>query len=166
MAERWRQPFASNEAVRRRMSAQRREGTDPEMALRRELHALGLRYRLHAAPVPSLRRKADVVFSRARLAVFVDGCFWHGCPEHGRRRHGVNGWYWPDKIARNQARDLDTTARLEMEGWRVMRVWEHELSSPACARSVALEIRALWQRAIGGRYAGGGGAMTEGRWQG
>jgi DNA mismatch endonuclease (patch repair protein) len=132
------------------MSAQRREGTGPEVALRHELHALGLRYRLHVAPVPSLRRKVDVVFSRARLAVFVDGCFWHGCPEHGRRHHGVNGWYWPDKIARNRTRDLDTTARLEAEGWRVVRVWEHDLSSPAGTRAVALEIRALWQRATGG----------------
>ncbi len=128
MPERWRQPFASTEAVSKRMSAQRREGTAPEVALRRELHALGLRYRVNRAPLPSLRRKADIVFGPARVAVFVDGCFWHGCPEHGQRRHEVNGWYWPDKIARNRRRDQDTDRALAAAGWQALRVWEHEVS--------------------------------------
>jgi DNA mismatch endonuclease (patch repair protein) len=126
--ERWRQPFASSEAVRRRMSAQRREGTGPEMALRRALHARGLRYRLHLAPVPTLRRRADIVFGPARVAVFVDGCFWHGCPEHGKRQHDVNGWYWPAKIARNRERDRDTDNVLGEHGWAVVRLWEHQLA--------------------------------------
>ena len=111
------------------MSEQRREGTGPEIALRRALHSLGLRYRLHRAPVIGLRRKADIVFGPARVAVFVDGCFWHGCPEHGRRRHDVNGWYWPGKIARNQRRDEDTDQALSSAGWAVVRVWEHEVIS-------------------------------------
>lgn len=108
------------------MSAQRSKDTAPEIAVRRALHALGLRYRVHTQPVASLRRKADVVFPRAKVAVFIDGCFWHGCPVHGRRRHEVNKWYWPEKIARNQRRDADTDARLADEGWAVVRVWEHE----------------------------------------
>jgi len=127
MPERWREPFASNEAVRTRMSTQRREGTGPEVVLRQALHGIGLRYRLHRAPLPGLRRKADIVFGPARLAVFVDGCFWHGCPDHGRRRHEVNNWYWPGKISRNRERDRETDRALEDAGWRVIRIWEHDM---------------------------------------
>jgi DNA mismatch endonuclease (patch repair protein) len=116
------------------MSAQRREDTSPELAVRRELHRQGLRYRLHVAPLAGLRRKADIVFARARVAVFVDGCFWHGCPDHGRRHHEVNEWYWPEKIARNQRRDADTNERLREAGWTVVRVWEHELPDEAAQR--------------------------------
>jgi DNA mismatch endonuclease, patch repair protein len=149
MPERWRQPFASSEAVRRRMSVQRREGTAPEIALRRALHASGLRYRLHRAPVPSLRRKADIVFGPARLAVFVDGCFWHGCPDHGRRRHDVNGWYWPAKIAGNRRRDDDTDRILAAAGWRVVRIWEHELTCPGLDGAVARVREALTSVPVG-----------------
>jgi DNA mismatch endonuclease, patch repair protein len=116
------------------MSAQRRQDTGPELAVRRALHASGLRYRVHVAPLAGLRRQADVVFTRARVAVFVDGCFWHGCPEHGRRQHRVNGWYWPEKIERNRRRDADTDARLAAAGWTVVRVWEHERPEAAAAR--------------------------------
>jgi DNA mismatch endonuclease (patch repair protein) len=122
------------------MSRQRREGTAPELALRSALHSLGLRYRLHRAPLPGLRRKADVVFGPARVAVFIDGCFWHGCPEHGRRRHEVNNWYWPAKIARNQHRDMDTDRALADAGWMSLRVWEHEVGDAAAALRVAREV--------------------------
>lgn len=108
------------------MSTQRSTDTGPELAVRRALHAMGMRYRVHAQPLPRLRRKADIVFPRARVAVFIDGCFRHGCPEHGRRRHNVNSWYWPEKIARNQRRDADTDARLVEAGWTVVRAWEHD----------------------------------------
>jgi DNA mismatch endonuclease, patch repair protein len=141
MAETWRQPFASSEAIRERMRRQRREGTAPEVALRQVLHALGLRYRLHQAPLPGLRRKADIVFGPARVAVFVDGCFWHGCPEHGRRRHEVNNWYWPAKIDRNRRRDVDTDRALTGAGWVVVRVWEHEVTGTG-APLAAERIRA------------------------
>jgi DNA mismatch endonuclease (patch repair protein) len=123
------------------MSNQRSEDTAPELALRGRLHRMGLRYRTHVAPLPRLRRKADIVFRPARVAVFVDGCFWHGCPEHGRRRHDVNGWYWPEKIARNQRRDADTDRQLGDAGWLVVRVWEHEDVSVVAAR-VADAVRA------------------------
>jgi DNA mismatch endonuclease (patch repair protein) len=124
------------------MSVQRREGTGPEIALRSALHALGLRYRLHRAPLPSLRRKADIVFSRQRVAVFVDGCFWHGCPDHGRRRHDVNGWYWPDKIDRNRRRDEDTDLVMASSGWLALRFWEHELTGDG-ALIVARRVKAI-----------------------
>jgi DNA mismatch endonuclease (patch repair protein) len=127
------------------MSIQRREGTAPEMALRRALHALGLRYRLHLAPVPTLRRKADIIFTRERVAVFVDGCFWHGCLEHGRRRHDVNGWYWPDKIARNRHRDEDTDRLLSGSGWLSLRFWEHELTGDGVA-GAAREVKDVLEK--------------------
>lgn len=125
------------------MSTQRREGTAPELALRRALHSLGLRYRLHRCPLPALRRKADIVFGPARVAVFVDGCFWHGCPDHGRRRHEVNNWYWPDKIARNRRRDTETDRALVTSGWAPLRVWEHELQTAEAALGVAARVQAI-----------------------
>jgi DNA mismatch endonuclease, patch repair protein len=123
------------------MSLQRREGTEPEIALRKALFALGLRYRLHRRPLPALRRKADIVFGPARTAIFVDGCFWHGCPEHGGRRHEVNGWYWPAKIDRNRRRDRDTDQVLMTAGWQVIRIWEHELVGEG-AVTAAQRVRA------------------------
>lgn len=134
VVERWRSPFASSEAVQRRMSVQRSKDTLPELAVRRALHAMGLRYRVHLRPLTELRRQADIVFTRARIAVFIDGCFWHGCPEHGRRHHDVNGWYWPEKIDRNKRRDADTDKKLCDAGWSVMRVWEHEDAYKAAQR--------------------------------
>jgi DNA mismatch endonuclease, patch repair protein len=122
------------------MQAIRSTDTRPERRLRSALHARGLRYRVHRRPIAGLNRKADVVFTRAKVAVFSDGCFWHGCEEHGRRRHEVNGWYWPDKIARNVARDRDTDQRLTDAGWVVVRVWEHDDPEQA-ADSVAAIVR-------------------------
>lgn len=85
----------------------------------------GLRHRVHVQPLADLRRKADIVFRDARVAVFVDGCFWHGCPAHGRTPN-VNQWYWSPKLKRNIERDRDTDRRLTEAGWAVFRVWEHE----------------------------------------
>lgn len=120
------------------MQANRSRDTAPELAVRRFLHRAGLRYRVAIAPEPTLRRKADVVFTRARVAVFIDGCFWHGCPEHGRKQFRFNAEYWAAKIASNVARDADTGARLEALGWKVLRYWEHE-----DADLVACEIEAV-----------------------
>jgi DNA mismatch endonuclease (patch repair protein) len=149
MAERWRAPFASSEAMQRRMSAQRSKDTGPELAVRKALHGMGMRYRVHAQPLPGLRRKADIVFTRARVAVFVDGCFWHGCPQHGRRRHEVNEWYWPEKIARNRRRDADTDDRLAREGWLSIRVWEHD--DPVAVAQMIQDQVARRATAIDGR---------------
>lgn len=131
MPERWRTPFASSPTIHKRMSALARRDTAPEMDLRRALHRLGLRYYVHRRPLPQLSREADIVFPRAKVAVFVDGCFWHGCPQHSRRVHQTNGWYWPEKINRNKARDLDTNTTLAAAGWTVIRVWEHEDAAQA-----------------------------------
>lgn len=122
------------------MSRLSRRDTAPELALRREMHHRGLRYRLQV-PVPTApRRTIDIAFTRARVAVFVDGCFWHGCPEHGVRPETNKDW-WRWKIERNQARDRDTTERLQALGWAVIRVWEHVAPDQA-ALVVAAEVRA------------------------
>lgn len=111
------------------MQANRSRDTAPEIAVRRILHADGYRYRVHFQPEPTLRRKADIVFTRQRIAIFIDGCFWHGCPEHGRRDFNHNVDYWPSKIAGNRARDVETTEVLKKAGWQVLRFWEHESPS-------------------------------------
>lgn len=104
-----------------------------ELKLRRVLHRLGLRYRVDYPPLPNLRRRADIVFTRAKVAVFVDGCFWHSCPEHGTKpKH--NAEWWEQKLARTVERDRDTDAVLAVHGWRVVRVWEHEDPEHAAAR--------------------------------
>lgn len=121
-----RESWASTPGVRSRMRLQRSRDTRPELAIRRHLHRIGLRYRVHTAPLAGLRRRADIVFGPARVAVFVDGCFWHGCPAHGNHRVAANTWYWPDKIAGNRDRDADTDRRLREAGWEVVRVWEHD----------------------------------------
>lgn len=115
-----------------RMSRQARRDTAPELALRRLLHAAGLRYRVDA-PLPGMpRRRADVLFTRAKVAVFVDGCFWHGCPQHATHPAN-NGAWWAAKLARNIERDRETDAHLEGLGWTVLRFWEHEDVAQACA---------------------------------
>ena len=95
------------------------------MAVRRLVHATGLRYRVDAKPLTWLNRRADLVFIGAQVAVFVDGCRWHGCPEHATRSK-TNTEYWATKIARNVARDQDTSSRLRSAGWTVLRYWEHQ----------------------------------------
>ncbi len=120
------------------MQLQRERDTLPELALRRALHRRGLRYRVDLPVVPgTVRRRIDIAFTKAKVAVFVDGCFWHGCPEHGKRVHVVNGQYWPGKIAGNRARDIDTDERLRNAGWTVVRVWEHEPVDEAIERVAA-----------------------------
>lgn len=107
------------------MARQATRGTAIEYALRRELHRRGLRYRLHRRPVAGLRREADLVFPRTRVAVFVDGCFWHACPTHATWPK-ANAEFWRTKIERNRDRDRETDAQLAEAGWEVVRVWEHD----------------------------------------
>jgi len=126
-------PGSSDPTVSARMSGLARRDTAPEVAIRRLLHAQGLRYRV-AYPVPGNRRRSiDIAFTRRKVAVFVDGCFWHGCPEHGTQPRANASW-WTTKLAANQTRDSDSTARLEAQGWLVLRVWEHEDPSEAARR--------------------------------
>lgn len=127
----------SSPGVSARMAKQARKDTAPEVALRRLLHAAGLRFRV-GLPVPGMpRRSIDVAFPRAKVAVFVDGCFWHSCPQHATRPAANDAW-WADKLARNVERDAATTAHLEAAGWRVVRAWEHEAPDEVAARLVAL----------------------------
>ena len=107
------------------MQLQRTRDTEPELAIRRLLHARGLRYRVDYSPLPGFRRRADIVFTRSRVAVYVDGCFWHGCPEHGTRPRR-NSAFWTTKLASNKDRDTETDRRLNSAGWTVIRVWEHD----------------------------------------
>lgn len=116
---------ATDPATSARMSAQRRRDTKPEIALRRELHRRGLRYFVDQAPIKGVRRRADLVFPRRKVAVFVDGCFWHSCPQHATFPKN-NAQWWTDKLAANVVRDRDTDARLAEQGWTVIRIWEHE----------------------------------------
>ncbi|MDO3105822.1 DNA mismatch endonuclease Vsr [Mycobacteroides abscessus] len=107
------------------MQSNKGRDTRPELALRSAVHALGLRYRVSTRPIKDLRRTADLVFSRARVAVFLDGCFWHGCPEH----HTVattNSEFWAHKVDATKTRDRDTDLRLDTAGWLSVRIWEHE----------------------------------------
>jgi DNA mismatch endonuclease (patch repair protein) len=120
-----RTPAASSDLVARRMRNTPTRDTPAELALRRALHRQGLRFRVDVRPEPSLRRKADIVFTRWRVAVFVDGCFWHDCPEHGSKPH-ANAEWWRAKLATTVARDLDTNLKLAERGWLVVRIWEHE----------------------------------------
>jgi DNA mismatch endonuclease, patch repair protein len=117
--------WATSEVVRQQMQANRSRDSKPELALRSRVHELGLRYRVAARPLPSLRRTADLVFTRTRVAVFLDGCFWHGCPDHHRPSQR-NEEFWREKIARNRERDAETDKLLEEAGWTVVRIWEHE----------------------------------------
>lgn len=126
----------TDDATRLRMSRQRSHDTKPERVLRSLLHRQGLRYRLHRRPVAGLRRQADLVFPGARVAVFVDGCFWHCCPEHSTAPRSNQAW-WAAKLARNVERDRDTDQRLAEAGWHVVRVWEHEDPAEAAERVAA-----------------------------
>lgn len=107
------------------MSRLGRRDTLPELALRSELHRRGLRFRVDRAPLRGLRSRADIVFGPARVAVYVDGCFWHSCPEHATRPKSNAEW-WERKLRRNQERDAETDLALREQGWEVVRIWEHE----------------------------------------
>lgn len=115
------------------MVANRRVGTAPELAIRRELHRRGLRFRIDLRVGGALRTRPDIVFTRARVAVFVDGCFWHRCPIHGTSPK-AHSEYWTPKLDRNVERDRETDAALAALGWTVIRVWEHEPVDEAADR--------------------------------
>jgi DNA mismatch endonuclease (patch repair protein) len=130
-------PVPSSVAVSERMSRLSRRDTAPELALRRCLHALGVRYRVDRRPLPTVRSRADLVFRPSRVAVFVDGCFWHACPEHGVLPKANRQW-WETKLRLNVERDRRTDAALREAGWEVVRVWEHDAPELAAAHIVDL----------------------------
>lgn len=126
------------------MKANRSTGTKPELALRRALFAEGLRYRVNLkVRVPGRTVRPDIVFTRTRVAVFLDGCFWHGCSEHGRMPSDPSG-YWHQKIARNQLRDSAVDQALQESGWQVIRLWEHTPTKEASK----LVLAAITERCI------------------
>ncbi|MER8116210.1 very short patch repair endonuclease [Streptomyces sp. NPDC094031] len=142
----------SSAAVSARMSRQMSKDTAAELAVRRLLHAAGLRYRVEY-PVPGMaRRRIDVAFTSTKVAVLIDGCFWHGCPEHATHPKS-NAQWWRQKLDRNIARDLETTEHLVAAGWEVLRFWEHE--SPV---TVALRV----EEAVHRRRAAMGRGRTRG----
>jgi DNA mismatch endonuclease (patch repair protein) len=132
-------PAPSSAVVRRRMQQQRRRDTRPELELRRALHAAGLRYRVERPVIPGMRRRADIVFGPAKVAVFVDGCFWHMCPQHATAPKANANW-WREKLERNRARDRESDRLLHEQGWFPVRVWEHEDMAEA-ALTVADVVR-------------------------
>jgi DNA mismatch endonuclease (patch repair protein) len=137
------------------MRRQARHDTEAERALRQLLFARGLRYVIHRRPIPTLRREADIVFRGARVAVFVDGCFWHGCPEHGTWPK-TNAEFWRRKIERNSERDRETVSALESAGWLAIRIWEH--TDPLEAAEVveaAVRERQVGRRPSSDRSKGG-----------
>jgi DNA mismatch endonuclease (patch repair protein) len=131
--------WATTPAVRNVMRANKSRDTKPELAVRRDLHARGLRYRVSRRPLPGARHTADVVFGPARVAVFIDGCFWHGCPEHHHFPRS-NPDYWRAKLERNQLRDRKVDSLLEEHGWLALRFWEHE-SPHAVADAIESVVR-------------------------
>lgn len=134
VAESW----ASSPAVRASMRGNRRRDTKPELAVRKLVHGAGLRYRVDLAPLDTHRRhRADLVFTRAKVAVFVDGCYWHGCPEH-HRQPSVNADYWAAKVRGNRDRDTRVSALLTAAGWTVLRFWEHEDPAEVATAIVAI----------------------------
>ena len=134
-------PPASSDAVRKRMRSTGQRDTPPELAIRKRLFARGLRYRVDHPVLEHPRRRGDIVFPSLELVVFVDGCFWHGCPVHGTWPK-ANANFWRRKIEANRARDRDTDERLRQRGWVVLRVWEHESPDVAAERI----LRAVEQR--------------------
>jgi DNA mismatch endonuclease (patch repair protein) len=111
----------------------RQRGTSVERALRSALHRRGLRFRVQLRPLPRLRRTADIVFVSAQVAVYVDGCFWHRCPQHGTSPKNNAAW-WQRKLDANVKRDRDTDERMNEAGWLPIRVWEHEDIDEAATR--------------------------------
>jgi len=138
--------WASTPGTRASMRANRGRDTAPEMAVRRRLHALGLRYRVSIRPVANVRRTADIVFTKAQIAVFIDGCFWHGCPQH-YSAPVRNAEFWKAKHKRNMDRDAETDSLLRMRGWRPLRFWEHEVND--APDEVTAEIAAAVWNTLG-----------------
>jgi len=125
--------WASSDGVRRSMRSNRARDTRPEVALRSGLYAAGLRFRKHYRPIQGSRAEVDIAFTRWKVAVQLDGCFWHGCPEHATRP-ATNSEWWAAKLDGNVARDRRTDTLLSDAGWTVLRFWEHESTDDVVAK--------------------------------
>lgn len=143
-------PAASSDVVRRRMENTKRRDTREELRIRSLVHRMGLRFRIDASPLVKVRSRADLVFSGSKVAVFVDSCFWHGCPKHGTWPKANASW-WRNKIRSNQERDRRVTGELTHAGWKVIRIWAHELPEKAANRIAAVVRR----RSVGARGSSG-----------
>lgn len=134
-------PSASSDVIRVRMATTKRRDTKPELALRSALYGMGLRFGVDRK-INGNRRRTDVVFPTERVAVYVDGCFWHGCPQHGTIPKQNRQW-WIDKLDANRSRDAATTTALTEEGWRVLRFWEHDepVAAAGTVRDVVVSLR-------------------------
>jgi DNA mismatch endonuclease, patch repair protein len=148
-------PPASSPEVRRRMQSVRRRDTLLEMRLRSVLHRTGFRYRVDRSPLPEVKRRADLVFPTERIAVFVDGCFWHVCPVHATWPK-TNADWWREKLEANRTRDAATDAELQARGWTVVRIWGHESVQEAAERVADQVIRARAAARRTGRPVSGG----------
>jgi DNA mismatch endonuclease, patch repair protein len=138
-----RAPHSASPAVRRFMQANRSIDTAVERLLRSALHRQGLRFGKHANVDPAVKCRADVVFRRARVCVFIDGCYWHGCPKHFQTPKRNAAW-WQEKIGDNRSRDRRKTSALRRRGWKVIRIWEHEVSTRSVSQLVSrieMEVR-------------------------
>ena len=131
-----RAPSATSAQTRSVMRSMPSADTAPEIKLRKILHQKGLRFFKNRKPIPGIRATADIVFPTAKVCVFVDGCFWHGCPQHFHAPKSNTEW-WIEKVADNKRRDASKTAQIESLGWRVLRFWEHELKGEAAYRTAA-----------------------------
>ena len=139
-------PKASSDEARRRMLATRQQGTEAEQQVCDELDALGLEYEVDRSPIPGMRSRADIVFNAARIAVFIDGCFWHSCPIHATSPKSNSEW-WRAKLVANRQRDERTSQTLANAGWLVLRFWEHEDPANA-ARVIADQVAARLGKAV------------------
>jgi DNA mismatch endonuclease (patch repair protein) len=137
LSQKKRNPLPSSKAALHRMQAAKRKDTAPEKAVRSALFRKGLRYRIDSRPLPEMNRRADILFRKEKIAIFVDGCFWHGCPIHGTFAK-ANAEFWRNKIEQNKVRDIDTNKRLIKSGWTVIRIWEHE--DPTIAAQMVYEL--------------------------
>lgn len=137
-------PPASSAHVELRMKQQLRRDTKPEMAVRQQLHALGIRYRVDVRLEPDLRTRGDIAWRGLRLAVFIDGCFWHGCPIHATGPKANADW-WREKLDANIIRDRRAADALRDRGWTVLRFWEHD-APEAIAAEISRSLEQLRSR--------------------
>lgn len=131
-------PEPLDAATRSRLQRQGRRDTKPELQIRSLLHRRGLRFRVDRKPLPDQRFRADIVFGPAKVAVFIDGCFWHGCPIHGSVPKNNRHW-WKEKLLANEERDRRADAALTTQGWLSMRFWEHQ-SPDDVAEAIELAV--------------------------